>query len=71
MESIKAHRTNALGRVEFLVKWVGKDESQNTWERPGNLIRCSNGIILYCGLNGIALDGLDLLPDPTRMQGAV
>ena len=64
VECIKGHRFNELGRIELLVKWVGWDDSYNTWEHPGNLVRCANGFLTYCGLNGIALDTLDLLPHP-------
>ena len=64
VEEIKGHRLNELGRVEFLVKWAGWDDSYNTWEHPGNLVKCSRGFLTYCGENGIALDALDLLTHP-------
>ena len=64
VEKIVKHRKNNLGRVEFLVKWVGWSDEHNTWEHPGNLLKCSNGLITYCAENCIALDALDLVPHP-------
>ena len=37
VEEVVARRTTKGGGVEFFVKWVGYDESQNTWEPMSNL----------------------------------
>ena len=68
VESIQAHRMHEKGWIEFLVKWQGKDESENSWIRAGNLAKCARGLLMYCGLNGIALTAIDLLPNPYEMQ---
>ena len=62
VEKIVGHRRNENGRLEFLVKWVGFDSTQNTWEHPGNLFKCPWGLMTYCGENSLVLDGLDMAP---------
>ena len=62
VEKIVAHRKNSLGRLEFLVKWAGYDNSHNTWEYPGNLFRCPWGLMSYCCQHCLVLDGLDMMP---------
>jgi transposase InsO family protein len=39
VEEIIAHQGNKHNR-EYLVKWLGYDESENTWEPEGNLANC-------------------------------
>ena len=69
VEDIRAHRRHEkLKFIEFLVKWQGKDESENSWIRAGNLVKCARGLLMYCGLNGIELNALDLIPDPREKQ---
>lgn len=37
VEKIVATRVNKQGKNEYLVKWVGYDATQNTWEPEKNL----------------------------------
>jgi hypothetical protein len=37
VEKIAGRRTNSEGETEYLVKWQGYDENENTWEKTTNL----------------------------------
>ena len=43
----------AQGQLEYLVKWVGYPENQNTWEPKSNLTHCPeliqyvHGVLLF------------------------
>ena len=37
--------------VQYLVKWAGYDNSENTWEPRGNLINCKEALVEYDNKN--------------------
>ena len=46
VEKILAHRTTRKG-TEYLVKWLGYDHSENTWEQETNLTNCPRKLDQY------------------------
>jgi hypothetical protein len=46
VEKVIAHRGDKHNR-EFLVKWLGYDESENTWEPENNLSNCKQLLQRY------------------------
>jgi hypothetical protein len=49
VEKILRHRLGKNGKWEFLTKWVGYEEGEETWEPMGNFIhRFSGEFVKYC-----------------------
>ena len=46
VEKILAHRTRNNGK-EYLVKWLGYPDSDNTWEPDTNLTNCQQRLQKY------------------------
>ena len=56
VEKIITHRKNK-GEWEFLPKWVGYADGEETWEPAKNFIhRISGELIRYCNSKGVKLD---------------
>lgn len=47
VEKVVDSRLNKKGKMEYLIKWVGYDSSQNTWEPERNLATCRDMIEKY------------------------
>lgn len=47
VEKVVDSRLNKKGKMEYFIKWVGYDSSQNTWEPEKNLASCRDMIEKY------------------------
>ena len=56
VEKVLKHRTKG-GKLEFLTKWEGAEEGEETWEPVGNFIhRYSSEFVKYCQEKGLELN---------------
>ena len=54
VEKILRHRRNKKGELEFLVRWEGYGEEEDTWEPPSNFMqRVCAPWVEYCKGNGL------------------
>ena len=62
VEAILAHRRDPACGYQFLTKWAGCDDSENTWEPPSSFLQRFNAIWAgYCKQHHLHLDVLDHL----------
>ena len=65
VDKIVAHRKDKNGRWEFLTKWVGYADGEDTWEPIGNFIhRYSEDFVKYCREHHLKVDVLNSLTQP-------
>ncbi|KAJ9526649.1 hypothetical protein QJQ45_017586, partial [Haematococcus lacustris] len=54
VEKLLAHRGVRAGRARgYLVKWLGYDDSYNTWEPRNNLVNCQEVLTAYNAVHGL------------------
>ena len=69
VEKIVKHRKGKDGNWEFLTKWVGYAEGEETWEPVGNFIhRYSGDFVKYCQNQGLRIDILAALKTANLMH---
>ncbi|KAJ9521460.1 hypothetical protein QJQ45_008872 [Haematococcus lacustris] len=55
VEKLLAHRGVRAGRARgYLVKWLGYDDSYNTWEPRNNLVNCQEVLTAYNAVHGLS-----------------
>ena len=55
LEKILDHRIHRDGRLEYLIKWYGYDDSENSWVFYNQLPECAQALYTFNGTdNGIA-----------------
>ena len=68
VEAVLDHRVYPDGTLEFLVKWSGKPDTQNTWEPIWSFNKCCNAWVDYCAKRGMEFEAWELMPWPPETQ---
>jgi hypothetical protein len=67
VEDIRSHRSTRTG-IEFLVKWKGYAEEENTWQTREDLANAPRVLAIYCMKAGIANEGSQILQDQEQQS---
>ena len=70
VEKIHKHRRNGDGKLEFLTKWEGYTEEDNTWEPVDSFIhRYNNELVGYCQRHNLPINLMEYLsPIPPEVE---